>query len=51
MALKIILQGRKGPNVPFFCDFDTYCPFIQNLLSNFFLYFGMELLRHGANEL
>ena len=36
IALKIIFQGRKGLNLPLFSNFDTYCPFIQNLFSNFF---------------
>ena len=36
IALKVIFQGRKGLNLPLFSYFDTYCPFIQNLFSNFF---------------
>ena len=36
IALKVIFQGRKGLNLPLFSNFDTYCPFIQNLFSNFF---------------
>ena len=36
IALKVISQGRKGLNLPLFSNFDTYCPFIQNLFSNFF---------------
>ena len=30
------IQGRKGLNLPLFSNFDIYCPFIQNLFSNFF---------------
>ena len=36
IALKIIFQGRKGLKLPLFSNFDIYCPFIQNLFSNFF---------------
>ena len=36
ITLKVIFQGRKGLNLPLFSNFDTYCPFIQNLFSNFF---------------
>ena len=36
IALKVIFQGRKGLNLPLFSNFDIYCPFIQNLFSNFF---------------
>ena len=50
IALKVISQGRKGLNLPLFSNFDTYCPFIQNLFSNF-LYFGMKLPQDGDNEL
>ena len=35
IALKVIFQGRKGLNWPLLSNFDTYCPFIQNLFSNF----------------
>ena len=31
---KVICQGRKGLNLPLFSNFDTYCPFIQNLFGN-----------------
>ena len=51
IALKVIFQGRKGLNLPLFSNFDTYCPFIQNLFSNFFLYFGMKLPQDGDDEL
>ena len=34
ITLKVICQGRKGINLPLFCNFDTYCPFIQNMFSN-----------------
>ena len=34
-TIMVIFQGRKGLNLPLFSNFDTYCPFIQNLLSNF----------------
>ena len=36
ITLKVIFQGRKGLNLPLFSNFDTYCPFIQNLFGNFF---------------
>ena len=36
IALKVIFQGQKGLNLPLFSNFDTYCPFIQNLFCNFF---------------
>ena len=36
IALKVILQGRKGLNLPLLSNFDIYCPFSQNLFSNFF---------------
>ena len=47
IALKVIFQGRKGLNLSLFSNFATYCPFIQNLFSNFFSilawsYFGMK---------
>ena len=48
IALKDIFQGRKGLNLPLFSNFDTYCPFIQNLFSN---YFGMKLPQDGDNKL
>ena len=32
---EVIYQGRKGLNSPIFYYFDTYCPFIQNMFSNF----------------
>ena len=35
IALKVTVQGRKGLNLPLFSNIDTYCPFIQNLISNF----------------
>ena len=35
IALKVIYQGRKGLNLPLFSNFDTCCPFIQNMFSNF----------------
>ena len=38
IALKVIFQGRKGLNYPLLSNFDTYCPFIQNLFSNFPLF-------------
>ena len=50
--LKVIFQGRKGLNLPLFSNFDTYCPFIQNLLSNYipeiWFFFGVLCfwLRH-----
>ena len=31
ITLNVIFQGRKGLNLPLFSNFDTYCPFIQNL--------------------
>ena len=34
IALMVIFQGRKGLTLPRFSNFDTYCPFIQNLFSN-----------------
>ena len=37
ITLKVIFQGRKGLNLPFFSNFGTYCPFIQNLFGNFFV--------------
>ena len=47
IALKIIFQGRKGLNLPLFSNFDTYCPFIQNMfgLAHFhiFLYINQLL--------
>ena len=36
IALKVIFQGPKGLNLPFYSNFDIYCPFILNLFSNFF---------------
>ena len=36
IALTVIFQGRKGLNLSLFSNFAIYCPFIQNLLSNFF---------------
>ena len=51
IALKGIFQGRKGLNLPLFSNFDTYCPFIQNLFSNFFYIFGMKLPPDGDDEL
>ena len=36
IALKVIFQGRKGLNLTLFYNFYTYCPFFQNLFSNFF---------------
>ena len=51
IALKVIFQGRKGLNFLLFSNFDTYCPFIQNLFGNFFLYFGMKPPQEGDNEL
>ena len=35
VALKVIFQGRKGLNLLLFSNFDTYCPFTQNMFSNF----------------
>ena len=28
IALNVIFQGRKGPNLPLFSNIDIYCPFI-----------------------
>ena len=50
IALKVIFQGRKGLNLPLFSNFATYCPFIQNLFSNFFS-IGMKLPPDGDDEL
>ena len=36
IALKVISKGKFGLNLPLFSNFDTYCPFIQNLFSNLF---------------
>ena len=47
-SLKVIFQDRKGLNLPLFSNFDSYCPFIQNLLTNFFF---MKLPQDGDNEL
>ena len=51
IALKVIFQGRKGLHLPLFSNFDIYCPFIQNLLSNLFFIFGMKLPQDGDKEL
>ena len=51
IALKVIFQGRKGLNLPLFSNFDIYCPFIQNLFSNFFFISRMKLPQDGDNEL
>ena len=51
ITLKVIFQGRKGINLLLSSNFDTYCPFIQNLFGNFFLYFGVKLPQDGDNEL
>ena len=42
IALKVIFQGCKGLNLPLFSNFDTYCPFIQNLFGNTFPLFWHE---------
>ena len=31
ITLMVIFQGRKDLNFLLFSNFDTYCPFIQNL--------------------
>ena len=49
-ALKVIFQGQKGLNLPLFSNFATYCPFIQNLFSNF-SFIVMKLPQDGDNEL
>ena len=38
IALKVIFQGRKDLNLPLFSNFDIYCPFIQNMLVMFSLF-------------
>ena len=44
IALKVIFQGLL------FSNFDIYCPFIQNLFSNFFFILH-EASQDGDNEL
>ena len=45
IAPKVIFKGRKGLNLPLFSNFDTYCPFIQNMFSNFFAILAWSLPR------
>ena len=45
IAPKVIFQGRKGLNLQLFSNFDTYCPFIQNLFSNLFSILAWSFLR------
>ena len=49
IALKVIFQGQKGINLPLLSKFATYCPFIQNLFSNFT--FILASSQDGDNEL